>query len=157
MIATMERLEPNTPTMPVSHLMANFFQKFAKHWTGTDVRYLGDLQEEVLEMPVEICVKWKGNAQGTLIIRCYDDFIQWFAKSKVYKPLSVCTGKEMLNEMIGEYCTYVICNFWDPRLLEITAPQPRPCGPGDWPSNKPAAAFGVLVEKHPVEIRFWMD
>ena len=94
---------------------------------------------------------------GVMIIRCYDDFIKWFNQNKNYRPLNVCTGKEMLHEMISEYCTYVICNFWKPELLKIKAPLPRPCRPEDWPFRTPDAAFGVLVEKHPVEIRFWMD
>ncbi len=157
MIATLERLEPNTPTMPISHLLANFFQKFIKYWTQTDIQFLGNLQEEVVEMPVELCVRWNGNARGTLIIRCYDDFIKWFTQNKNYKPLNVCTGKEILIEMISEYCTYVVCNFWKPELLEIGPLLPRPCHQEDWPSQLPAAAFGVLVGKHPVEIRFWID
>jgi hypothetical protein len=157
MNATLERLESHTPSKPISHILANYFQKFISYWTQTNLRFLGDLQEEVVDMPVEICMHWNGNASGTLIIRCYDDFLKWFSVSKSYRPLSICTGKEVLNEMIAEYCTYLICNFWQPELLEIRTMSPRPCRPEDWPSETPVAAFGVLVEKHPVEIRFWMD
>jgi hypothetical protein len=157
MLTTLEKLQPNTPTKPISHILANYFQKFINYWTHTDVRFLGELQEGIVDMPVEICVRWKGNAQGTMIIRCYEDFLIWFNKNKSYKPLNVCTGKEMLYEMIGEYCIYVVCNFWNPKLLEIGPLLPRPCRLEDWSDQTAEAAFGVLVNNHPIEIRFWME
>ena len=157
MKATLEKLEPLTPSKPVSHLLANLFQKFMKYWTQTDIRFLGNLPEEIVDMPVELCVRWNGNVRGTLIIRFHDDFMKWFNENKNYRPLNICAGKEMLNEMIAEYCAYLISNFWKPELVKIGPLLPRPCRPEDWPTQAPAAAFGVLVDQHPVEIRFWTD
>jgi hypothetical protein len=154
---TLQRLEPNTPAMPPSHILANYFQKFIKYWTGSNVRYLGELQDNVVEMPVEWSVRWEGNASGMLVIRCYDDFVSWTSRSKSYKPLRFCTGKEIFNEMVAQYAVYLIHNFWRPDLLEIGPIQPRLSTPEEWPSSSPEAAFSVLIEDHPVEIRFWMD
>jgi hypothetical protein len=156
MFTTLERLEPNTPK-PLSHILASYFQKFINYWTQTDIRFLGDLRGEMVDMPVEICVRWNGNIRGTLIVRCDDDFTKWFSRNRNVRFSDACTGKEMLDEMIAEYGAYLICNFWKPELLEIGPLLPRPCRPEDWPVETPAAAFGVLVDKHPVEIRFWIE
>ena len=78
-------------------------------------------------------------------------------KSKGYKPLNVCTEKEMMNEMVAQYGIYLVHNFWKPELLRIGPMLVRPCQPRDWPSLPSSAAFSVLVGEHPVEIRLWMD
>jgi hypothetical protein len=154
---TMERLEPNTPTMPISHILAGYFQKFIHYWSKGEVRYLGELREEPVDMPVELCVRWNGNARGMLVIRCYEEFVHWLSQGKGYKPVSFYTGKEIMNEMVSQYCVYLIHNFWRPELLEIGPIQPRASIPEDWPKSAPETAFSLLVEDHPVEIRFWIN
>jgi hypothetical protein len=157
MINTMERLEPFTPAMPVSHILANYFQKLIRYWAKTNVRFLGDIGEDVLPMPVELCVRWAGNASGMLVIRCYDDFVKWLKKGKGYKPANLSSEKEILNEMVAQYGVYLIHNFWKSELLKIGPILTRPCRPEEWPARPATAAFSVLVEDHPVEIRLWLD
>lgn len=157
-IEKIEKLEPFTPAIPIPHIMANFFQKFVNYWAlKTSVKYLGELQDWPVDMPVELCVRWKGNASGTVVFRCYDGFVKWLNKNKGYKPLNFATEKEMLNEMVGLYCTYLIYNFWRPELLKISPILTRPCTPEEWPTQYPDAAFGLLVDGNPVEIRLWVD
>src|SRR5579863_2179150 len=96
MFTTLERLEPNTPK-PLSHILASYFQKFINYWTQTDIRFLGDLRGEMVDMPVEICVRWNGNIRGTLIVRCDDDFTKWFSRNRNVRLSDACTGKEMLD------------------------------------------------------------
>jgi len=158
MQATIERLEPFTPAMPISHIMANFFQKFIKYWMSkSEVKYLGELQEWPVDMPVERCVRWNGNARGMVVFRCYEGFVKWLKENKGYKPLNFGSENEMLNEMVGLYCTYVINNFWRPELLKIGPILTKPCTLEEWPTLSPDAAFSLLVEGNPVEIRLWMD
>ena len=154
---TLEILEPHTPAGPVSHILANYFNKFVGYWSkGAEVRFLGEAQDIPLEMPVERRVKWEGNARGTVVIRCYDGFLKWLKKNKGYKPLNFGTEKEILNEMAGLFSTYLIRNFWEPGLLKISPLSIEESSPGEWPAGRAEAAFSLIVEGHPVEIRFWM-
>jgi len=157
MIQTLERLEPFTPATPISHILANYFQKLIRYWAQTDVRYLGEIEDVALDMPVELCVRWNGNASGMLVIRCYEDFPKWLKRSKGYKPLNVCTEKEMMNEMVAQYGVYLVHNFWNPELLKIGPMVARPCQQQEWPAHPADAAFSVLAHDHPVEIRLWLD
>ena len=86
MIQTLERLEAFTPAMPIPHILANYFQKLIRYWTKTDVRYLGEIEDVALDMPVELCVRWNGNANGMLVIRCYEDFPKWLKSRRVISP-----------------------------------------------------------------------
>jgi hypothetical protein len=157
MNAVLETLEPFTPAEPISHILANYFNKFVRYWSrNAEVRYLGEAQDVTVEMPIERCVRWEGNAQGTLVVRCYDDFLKWLRETKGYKPLSFGTGKEILDELAGLYGTYLIHNFWKADLLKIKSLNIQSTSPEKWPDNEPDAAFCLLVEGHPVEIRFWM-
>ena len=155
---TLERLEPHTPAGPVSHILANYFHKFVHYWSkGAQVRFLGEAQEFPVEMPIERAVRWEGNARGTVVVRCYEGFVKWLKKNKGYKPLNFGTENEMLNEMAGLFSTYLIHNFWEAESLKISPLKIDPSNPQLWPAGRAEAAFSLVVEGHPVEIRFWME
>jgi len=121
------------------------------------VRYLGEAQDMPLEMPVERRVRWTGNAGGTVVIRCYEGFLKWLKGNKGYKPLNFGTEKEMLNEIAGLFATYLIKNFWKAERLSISPLEIQPSSSEEWPDRPAEAAFSVLVEGNPVEIRLWLD
>jgi hypothetical protein len=108
-------------------------------------------------MPVELAVRWTGNASGLLVLRCYKDFAKWLKRSKGYKPVNLGTEKEMMHEMVAQYSTYLVHNFWDSQLLKIAPMVAGPSRPEEWPVQTADAAFSVLVGDHPVEIRLWLD
>jgi hypothetical protein len=157
MLETLERLEPFTPAAPVNHIMANYFNKFIRYWSkDAEIRYLGDAHELALQMPIERRVYWDGNAQGTLVVRCHENFMEWLKKNKGNKRLNFETSGQCLNEMVELYATYLINNFWRPESLKIGPLSTQPSRPEDWPGRQADAAFCLSVEGHPVEIRFWM-
>ncbi len=155
---TLERLEPFTPAAPLPHILANYFAKFVRYWSKqAEVRYLGPAQDIPLEMPIERSVRWEGNARGTVVVRCYEGFAKWLKKNKGYKPLNFGTENEMMNEMAGLFSTYLIHNFWESEQLRISPIQIKTSRQEEWPEGQADAAFSLLVEGHPVEIRFWAE
>jgi hypothetical protein len=151
-----EKLEPFTPAVPITYILANLFNKFMKYWTNSEVEYLGVLKDKPLEMPVEISIPWNGNTHGTLTIRCQEGFIQWLSKCKSDESANALTENEIFNKTVRHFCAYVIHTFWKSEHLRIGPLLPISSRPEVWPSDSPDAAFSVRVEQHPVEIRLWM-
>lgn len=151
-------LERTTPSLlPCSLDLATCFHKFVKYWAGADVDYLGYAAEGPLEMPVEVTIRWKGSVSGTLVIRCYQGFLDWLKDSRDYKPLYLCTEKEIFNEMNTLYCIHLIQSFWLTEIYQLGPIVPRPSTPESWPVREPDATCGLLVEQNPVEIRLWVE
>jgi hypothetical protein len=145
-------------TIPHSRDLAVHFEKFVKYWAGrAAVEYLGPTSGDTVDMPVEVSVRWKGSVGGTLVIRCYRDFLKWLMESRDYKPLNLFTEKEIFHEMSTLYCVYLIQYFWLSEIFEMGLVLPRFSTPQDWPLREPDATCGLLVEQNPVEIRLWMD
>jgi len=143
--------------IPCSMDLARHFHRFVKYWAGTDVDYLGQASDNPMEMPVELVVRWKGSVGGTLVLRCFPDFLTWLPESRAYKPLNLCTGMEIFTEMTTLYCIYLIQQFWLTENFELGPILLRPSTPAQWPAREPHATCGILVDHHPVEIRLWMD
>ncbi len=156
---TQEQLFQGIPAaIPHSMDLAVHFEKFVKYWAGkAGVEYLGPVAEDPIEMPVEVSVRWKGSMGGTLVIRCYPDFLKWLMESRDYKPLNLCTEKEIFHEMSTLYCVYLIQYFWISDLFELGLVLPRASTSRDWPVREPDSTCGLLVEQNPVEIRLWID
>jgi hypothetical protein len=146
-----------TPSIPCSMELATHFQKFVEYWAGVGVDYLGMAPDDPLEMPVEVSLKWKGPITGTLIIRCFPEFLHWLKESRDYKPLHLCTQKEIFHEMSTLYCIYLIQSFWIKEASELGLILPRASRPSDWPRREPDATCSLLAGHNPVEIRLWMD
>ena len=147
----------STPQIPCSMDLAKNFHRFVKYWAGADMEYLGQASDNPMEMPVELIVRWKGSVSGTLVIRAFADFLQWLPESRAYKPLNLCTGKEIFSEMTTLYTIYLIQQFWLSEDFELGPILPRSSTPTQWPAREPHATCGLLVEGNPVEIRLWMD
>ena len=138
--------------------LAMHFQKFVKYWAGkAEVEYLGPTGANTIDMPVEVSVRWKGSVSGTLVIRCYREFLNWLMESRDYKPLNLCTEKEIFHEMSTLYCVYLIQYFWISELFELGLVLPRPSTPQNWPVRDPDSTCSLLVEQNPVEIRLWLE
>ena len=149
--------ELHLPVIPCSMDLAQYFQKFIKHWAGMEVEYLGQAPDGPVEMPVEMTIRWKGAVAGTLVIRAYGDFLKWLMESRDYKPLNLCTGKEIFHEMGSLYCVFLIQHFWISEASELGLLFPRASSTGDWPRREPDSTCGILVANNPVEIRLWLD
>jgi hypothetical protein len=145
------------PVVPHSMDLAKHFQKFVEYWAGAGIEYLGMASDEPIDMPVEVSLRWKGSISGTLVIRCYPEFLKWLTESRDYKPLHLCTEKEIFNEMSTLYCVYLIQYFWIAELFELGLILPRPSTSSDWPLREPDSTCSMLVEHNPVEIRLWVD
>lgn len=123
--------------IPCSMDLAKHLHRFVKYWAGADVEFLGQVSDETMDMPVELMVRWKGSVSGTLVIRCFDDFPQWLTESRTYKPLNLCTGREIFNEMTTLYCIYLIQQFWLTENFELGPILPRPAPPSNGRSGNP--------------------
>jgi len=143
--------------IPCSMDLATHFQKFVDYWAGGGVDYLGTAPDDTVEMPVEVSLKWKGPVAGTLVIRCFPEFLGWLKESRAYKPLHLCTEKEIFNEVSTLYCIYLIQSFWIKEASELGLILPRPSGPKDWPRREPDATCSLLAGPNPVEIRLWVE
>jgi|SRR5579872_4356418 len=157
--STKELLFQGIPAaIPHSMDLAMHFEKFVKYWAGkAEVDYLGPAAEGPMDMPVEVSVRWKGSVSGTLVIRCYHEFLDWLMESRDYKPLNLCTVKEIFHEMSTLYCVYLIQYFWLSEIFEMGLVLPRLSTPKDWPVPEPDATSSLLVDQNPVEIRLWID
>jgi len=143
--------------IPSSLELAEHFQRFVKYWAGSDVEYRGRASEDAVEMPVELMVRWKGSVGGTLVVRCYPNFIHWLSESRDYRPLNLFTGKKIFSEMATLYSLYLIQQFWLTENFELGPVLPRPSTRSQWPAREPHATCALWVEDNPVEIRLWMD
>lgn len=137
--------------------LAKCFQRFVEYWAGRSVDFLGQVPDEIVEMPVEVSLKWKGPVGGTLVIRCYREFLTWLRDSRDYKPLHLCTEKEIFNEMATLCCLHVIQSFWIKDIAGLGLILPRPSTPEAWPLREPDATCSLLAGPNPVEIRLWVD
>jgi hypothetical protein len=150
--------ERTFPPVPDSMELAVHFEKFVKYWGGeAEVEYLGHAPGDAIHMPVEVAVRWKGTVGGTLVIRCYHEFLEWLMNSRDYKPLYLCSEKEIFNEMCTLYCVHLIKHMWLSEIFEMGLVLPGPSSPTSWPLREPDSTCSLLVEQCPVEIRFWMD
>ena len=143
--------------IPCSMDLAKHFDRFVKYWAGANMEYLGQVSDHTIEMPVELMVRWKGSVSGTLVIRCFPDFIEWLTESRDYRPLNLCTGKEIFREMTTLYGIYLIQQFWLTENFELGPILPRSSTQAQWPAREPHATCSLLVDNNPVEIRLWMD
>ncbi len=82
--ATRKQCFPRTPTsIPCSMELAMYFEKFVKYSREkAETEYLGYTSDDTLDMPVEVCVRWTGSVGGTLVTRCYREFLDWLMQSR---------------------------------------------------------------------------
>ncbi|MGH7740123.1 MAG: hypothetical protein ACREL1_08260 [bacterium] len=154
----LEEIEvPSTEPIPCSMELAVRFQRFIKYWAQAEVDYLGYAPDDNLDLPVEISVRWTGSVKGTLVIRCYPEYLKWLADSRAYKPLNLCTEKEIFNEMGTLYGIYLIQHFWLSEIFELGPVLARPSTPDTWPRREPDSTCSLLVGSNPLEIRLWVD
>ncbi len=133
--AIVEKFEPPQTQAPIAIPLFDgpgqyIYNRFVNYWAGADVEYLGQVSDETMDMPVEMMVRWKGSVGGTLVIRCFSDFLKWLPESRTYKTLNLCTGKEIFSEMTTLYCIYLIQQFWLSDNFELGPILPRPQHPG---------------------------
>ncbi len=149
--------ETKPAIMPCSMDLAAHFQKFVDYWSKGGVEYLGTVSDEPLDMPMEVTLKWKGPVGGTLVVRCYPEFLNWLKESRDYRPLNLCTEKEIFNELTTLYCIFLIHSFWIREISALGLILPRPSTPKDWPLREPDATCSILAGTNPVEIRLWVE
>jgi hypothetical protein len=145
-------------SIPNSMDLAMCFEKFVKYWgQNPELEYLGPTNDVTLDMPVEISVRWKSSVGGTIVIRCFPEFLDWLMESREYKPLFLSTPKEIFYEMCALYCVHLIKNFWVDEISEMGLVLPKPSTSTDWPVREPDSTCSLLVGQAPLEIRLWMD
>ncbi len=137
--------------------LSTLFRGFVQYWAGGDAEYNGQALEDREDMPEEIKIRWKGSLSGILVIRCQRSFLKWLEEKRNSKLPRSGSGRELFNEMATLYCIYLVQNFWVSELFELGLILPRPSAPRDWPPRDPNATCQLLVDTHPLEIRFWAD
>jgi hypothetical protein len=161
MVETLAEIQQENSTPPLflprSLDLFTLFKGFVQYWAGGDVECRGQILEDQREMPEELKIRWKGSLSGTLVIRCQSPFLQWLEEKRNSRLPRPGNGREFFCDMTVLYCIYLIQNFWVSELFELGLILPRPSSPRDWPAREPDATCRLLVDTHPLEIRFWAD
>ena len=144
--------------IPRSLDLALLFDKFIQYWAGkAEVEFVDQALDRPLNEILEVCVRWKGSVTGTLVIRCYSEFLKWLVANRGPNPPHELNDNQSFKEMGSLYCVYLIQNYWLSSIFELGLVLPHFSTVQDLPQGPSNSTCRLRVEKNPVEIRLWID
>lgn len=136
--------------------MFNAFRDLIKKWADLPVKYIGIPALGPSVMSLERSVYFSAHVKGMLNMRCHQKFGQILADSvMVHNSGHLPVSKEdAFQVVVDQFCAVLMSAR---NAQGYRAHPSSPSNPNFWPRQKPQAACALLVDRFPVEIRFWVE
>jgi hypothetical protein len=133
----------------------NLFQKALSEYADLACEHIGAPVEGPSVMSLERSVRLDGTIRGLLVLRAHRKL-----GGMLLEKTSVGNGHADSREAVFDYLVrlfseQLVRSFWS--LRDFAPLDTQISSPQVWPAREPSAGCALLVEKYPVEIRFWLE
>lgn len=141
--------------IPASLETFGVFQSVLKNGVRLSADYIGLPVEGPSVMSLERSVYLSGSFKGVFVIRAHRKFAPLLLEKSAAQAVVPSSGEEAFDQLVERFCAETVKAFWAPEPFRPFLIQP--CNPRFWPKRMPDSACALLVERYPMEIRFWME
>jgi hypothetical protein len=143
----------DAPFSITGQVLFKIFQKTLSETADLACEYIGEPVEGPSVMSLERSVRFAGPLQGLLVLRAHRN-LGGMLLEKSNRGNGHTDSREAAFDYLARlFCERLIQTYGSLRDFEPLGTQMS--NPQVWPIHAPFAGSAILVEKYPVEIRFW--
>jgi len=142
-------------TAPDGGILSRLMRQILGNGSFADIQLLGLPVEGPAELPVEYGIRLTGGSKGWLNLRTNPAFPRWLRNTHPDPEVRRSTDPDAMKTLTILYGVALVLECGSPILFDFGPILPRPSDPRNWPPRPPDASCALLVDKNPVEIRYW--
>jgi hypothetical protein len=134
-------------------ILFKIFQKTLSETADLACEYIGEPVEGPSAMSLERSVRLAGPLQGLLVLRAHRKLGGMLLEKSNRGNGHTDSQEAAFDYLVRFFCERLVQAYWS--LRDFAPLGTQMSSPQVWPIHAPFAGSAILVEKYPVEIRFW--